>query len=213
MPRTISNPTEPDPRWRNRPSGESCDQTKSWTGNRELTRTGTALAGNRLIQRLLASLSDQVPRAALVSLSILGMDEREWDGGRSYYRVTNRATPGKRLDALTRRVTAVPAWQALLPPLRAGRSVLLRVADLRLGPPSEWLSPTRVAHVLACPATSPPGDPTGAVFIVFDIGDRAPRGAELRRLRAQGARIGSQIAAVLDLMRHAPTPSPYAEAA
>jgi hypothetical protein len=51
------------------------------------------------------------------------------------------------------------------------------------------------------------------VFIVFDMRDRAPRRAELRRLRGEGTRIGSQIAAVLDLVGQGCAPSPTAGAA
>jgi hypothetical protein len=162
--------------------------------------TETALAGDRLIRLLLASLLDKAPRAALVSLSILGADQPEWDAHRSFYRVAKRVTAGKRHDALRRRVPAVPDWQALLPSLQAGQCVVLRVADLLPGPLPDRLSPTRAAHVLAWPTICPRGVLAGAVFIVFGTRDRAPRGAELRRLRAEGSRIGSQIAAVLDLV-------------
>jgi hypothetical protein len=212
MPRIASNP-EPDPPGRNQGSGEASDPTKRWSRVRDPVRTETALAGNRLIRRLLVSLLHQAPRAALVSLSILGAEQREWNAGRSYYRVTNRVTPGKRFDALTRRVPAVPDWQALRLSLRAGQCAVLKVADLLSGPLSGRLSPTRASYVLACPATSPSGDLIGAVFIVFETGDRAPRGAELRRQRGEGARIGRQIAAVLDLVGQGRAPSPYAEAA
>jgi hypothetical protein len=175
------------------------------------------LAGNRLIRRLLACLLDQAPRAAMVSLSILGADElgadnRTLDLGCSYHRVI-RATPGKRFDSLARRVPGVPNWQVLQPSLRAGQGIVLRVADLLPGPLPDRLSPTRAAYVLACPAISATGHPAGAVLIVFDIADPAPRGAELRRLRREGARIASQIVAVLELVAQARALSPCAEAA
>jgi hypothetical protein len=213
MPRAISNPPIGcDPPTQTDPSDEASRQAMYGIGVEEPTTVEPALAGNRLIRELLAALLDRAPRAAMVCLSTLGADERESSGTRAFYRVI-RARPGEQSENLVGGVPAVPDWRGLLPSLGAGQGIVLRVADLRPGPLPIRLSPTGAAYVLACPANGPTGDPAGAVFVIFDIGDRAPRGAELRRVRGEGARIGSQIAAVLDLVRQGRSPSPHAEAA
>ncbi len=158
-------------------------------------RTEPAVAGDRLIRLLLANLLDQVPRAAMVGLSILGVDGQGSNGQHAQYRVTSRARQGRRSDALMQRVPALPDRRVVQASLRVGECTVLRVTDI---PPR---SPT---HVLVCPSTTPAGDLIGAVFIVFVNGRRAPRGAERRRLNSAALRIGSQVAAVLDLVGQGP---------
>jgi hypothetical protein len=170
-------------------------------------------AANRLIRHLLVSLLHQASCAALVCLNVFDTDDKQWELDRPYYRVTNSSRFGRRQDSLARQMPSVLNWEALLPSLRAGRCPVLRVADLRAGPVPDRLSRTAASRTLVCPAADPLGDLVGAVFIAFEGRNGAPRGAELRHLSNAAARVGGQIAAVLDLAGRVRARVPQTEAA
>jgi hypothetical protein len=166
-------------------------------------------AANRLIRHLLVSLLHQASCAALVCLNVIDTDDKQWELDRPYFRVTSSAGLGRRPGSLARQMPFVPNWEALLPSLHAGCCPVLRGT----GPVPGWPSPTATSRTLVCPAADPLGDLVGAVFIVFDGRNGAPRGADLRHVTNAAARVGGQIAAVLDLAGRVRARAPQTEAA
>jgi hypothetical protein len=169
-------------------------------------------AANKLVRRLLLSLLDQAPWVTLVCLKIIDANAEEWEADQPHFRVTSSVRLHRREDAAALRLPPVPNWEALLPALRTGRRPVLRVADLAIGAASNGPPAGTAFSALVCPAANPQGDLLGAVFLVFDLCDGASR-AELKRLAEVGTRVGSQIAAVLDLGGRAGAGTPYHDAA
>jgi hypothetical protein len=170
------------------------------------------MAANRLVRRLLVSLLDQAPWATFVCMKVIDADAEEWEADQPYFRVTSNVRLHRRQNTPAQRLPSVPNWEALLPELRTGRRPVLRVADLVIGASLDRPPPGAGFSAVVCPAANPRGDLLGAVFLVFDPGDGASR-AELKRLAEAGTRVGSQIAAVLDLGGRAGTGTPYQDAA
>ena len=155
------------------------------------------LAANRLVQRLLLLLLDQAPWATSVCLKVIDANAEASTVDEPYFRVTSRLRLHPRQDASARWLPDALDWNTLLPALRAGRAPVSRVADPATGAKSDRLSPSAL-KALVCPAAAPQGHLLGAIVVVFDPND-GPTRAELKCLADHGTRVGSQIAAVLDL--------------
>jgi hypothetical protein len=147
-----------------------------------------ATAANRLVRQLLATLLAEAPRAAVVSLSTHGADDRQWD---MVCHVAKGVGQSRRFDLLARCIPPVPEWEAHLSALRAGHCPVLR---------------TSASSTLFCPAIDPQGDLLGAVLIGLGEGNQLVCGAELRQLLAAAVSVARQIAAVLDIVRRATEP-------
>lgn len=156
-------------------------------------------AANRLIWQLLVSLANQAPQVALASFSLINADAYQPDSIRPYYRATTQHPVPRRLQTLDARMPSVPDWARLLPPLRAGRCPLLRMAGLPINPVPEQRQVLGAARSLVCPATDPQGELVGAVFLTLREHDVLPRGNERRDLMSAAKRAGGHIAAIIAL--------------
>ncbi len=166
------------------------------------------LAAGGLIRRLLTSFLDQTPGATQISLSIRAPDAQQQKKQRTQYCVIKKASSGKTSAATHLTLVARDHEVALAP--RQGRQCAPPPAGKHQPDrPRNRLSRGRATFVLACPS----GDLTGAIIVLFDPCEQAPQGMKLRRLKRDGARLGSQIAAVLDLVGQLLVLPPHAEGA
>jgi hypothetical protein len=161
------------------------------------------VAANRLIDRLLASMLDNVPGASRVCLNGFGDENGLTAIKRLRYKTSNIISRQKRQATLWPPNQPLMEQEAFLPALRAGHCSLIRASDLNAEPARDFLHALDATCALVCPAADLAGDLVGAVFMLWDADDRPPEGEELMALMALGVRVGGQIAAVLDLCDHA----------
>jgi hypothetical protein len=171
------------------------------------------VAATRLIERLLAALFETVPNASLVGMNRLNADADQALTGRLRSRATTPVECHKQSGGSTRQKRVAADWNAILAPLRAGQCLRLEGAELRSAPIRDRVRLSHMARVMVCPASGPSGDLLGAVFIAWDGTNRPPEGAALTNLMEAGARLGQQIAAVLDLCGQAAASMPCRDVA
>jgi hypothetical protein len=158
------------------------------------TESRQAVAANQLIDRLMKTVLDLSPGAARVRLALV-RNETE----RLRYDVTNSVALRGRWIGSARSGQPLSDWSDFLPALLAGQCVLHRILDVRMAAPAFGFPSSRPSIVLVCPVGGPGGHLVGAIFIMWDGDARPPEHLALRGLMAEGKRVATQIAAVLEL--------------
>jgi hypothetical protein len=158
------------------------------------TESRQSVAANKLIGRLMRAVLDLSSGAARVRLGLIRCETE-----RLRYDMTNGAACRSRLIGPLGVDQSLSDWSDFLPALLAGQCVLHRILGVGAAAPAFGFPSSRPSTVLVCPVGGADGYLLGAIFIMWDGDARPLEGAALRRLMAEGKRVGTRIAAVLEL--------------
>lgn len=162
-------------------------------------------AANRLIDQLLLSMLGRASGAARVRLNVIHNGVSGLTGtGLLRYDVTNTvAAPGRASGAAVVN-QPLSEWSDFLPTLLGGQCAMIKISAMRSISLRAQFEGFGASNFLVCPAADVQGKTVGGVFIFWDGAEPVPEGDDLRRLMADGLRLGAQIAAILDLRGPAP---------
>jgi hypothetical protein len=158
------------------------------------TESRQFVAANKPIGRLMRGVLGVSSGAARVRLGLIRCETE-----RFRYDITNGVACRSRLIGPVQLDQPLSDWSDFLPPLLAGQCVLHRILGVGAAAPAFGFPSSRPSTVLVCPVGGADGHLLGAIFIMWDGDARPPEGAVLRRLMAEGERVGMQIGAVLEL--------------
>lgn len=157
-------------------------------------------AANKLIDQLLVSLLDKAHGASRIRLNVIHNGVSGLTGvGLLRYDATNSVAAPGRLAGAPVVNQPLSEWNDFLPGLIAGQCVMLPIDDMQSVSLRARFAGFGATHVMACPAADVQGKMLGAILIFWDGAEPVPEGADLHRLMSEGLRLGSQVAAVLDL--------------
>jgi hypothetical protein len=158
------------------------------------TKSRQVIAANQLIDRLMKTVLHLSAGAARVRLALIRRET-----ARLRYDVTNSVALRGRWIGSPRSDQPLSDWSDFLPALLAGQCALHRILDVRMAAPAFGFPSSRPSIVLVCPVGGPGGHLVGAIFIMWDGDAQPPEHVALRGLMAEGKRVATQIAAVLEL--------------
>jgi hypothetical protein len=163
------------------------------------TVTNPKIAANNLIESLLASLLDTAPGASLASLNLIEIGGSRMSVSRPRLGAAKIIGSRQHPSNMISENQAPLDWELFLPALHAGRSLLVRVADLGASPMRECLRSIDVSKFLLFPVVGSHAGVLGAVSTMWTTSNRAPTRTGLSSLIARGSRAAGQIAVVMDL--------------
>ena len=152
------------------------------------------VAANRLIDGLLKTVLDLSAGAARVRLALIRHETE-----RLRYDVTNSVASRGRGLGPVRTNQPLADWSDFLPALLAGQCVLHRIRAVRSAAPAFGFPTLRPSTVLVCPVGGVDEQLLGGIFVMWNGDAGPPQGTALHGLMAEGKRVATQMAAVLDL--------------